>query len=99
MSPVSFLRAKGRYLWWPLCLLIAFGLSWVRMRSVLRDVWQTGVFLDPDDAMRLSEVRSFLQGQSWFDLTAYRLDPAHPVVMHWSRLVDAPIAFLIQGFE
>ena len=29
-----------------------------------------------DDAMSLVEVRDFLAGQSWFDMTQYRLDPA-----------------------
>ena len=51
--------------------------------------------LSTDDAMRLVQVRDFLAGQSWFDLTQYRLSP--PGTMHWSRLVDAPLAILI-GF-
>ena len=54
---------------------------------------------DPDDAMRIVEVRDLLNGQPWHDLTQHRLDPALPpqggVPMHWSRLVDAPIAGLI----
>ena len=49
-----------------------------------------------DDYMRLVEVRDLLAGQGWFDLTQYRLDPPAGVVMHWSRVVDVPIAFLIQ---
>jgi len=51
--------------------------------------------LSPDDAMRLVEVRDLIAGQSWFDLTQYRLDPPAGVVMHWSRLVDLPLAGLI----
>ncbi len=43
-----------------------------------------------DDAMRLVEVRDFMAGQSWFDLTQYRLDPPNGVVTHWSRLIDLP---------
>lgn len=50
---------------------------------------------DPDSMMRLVEVRDFLAGQGWFDLVQYRLDPPDGVLMHWSRLVDAPIAALI----
>jgi hypothetical protein len=53
--------------------------------------------LSPDDAMRLVEVRDFLAGQSWFDLTQYRLDPPHGVVTHWSRLVDLALAILIEA--
>jgi len=49
-----------------------------------------------DDAMRLVEVRDFLAGQNWFDLTQYRLNPPNGVVTHWSRLVDLPLALLIK---
>jgi hypothetical protein len=49
-------------------------------------------FRDPDDAMRLLQVRDWLGGQSWFDVTQYRLNDPAGVPMHWSRLVDVPIA-------
>lgn len=52
----------------------------------------TGRFIDPDDELRLVQVRDLLAGQSWFDLHQYRIDPPGGVVMHWSRLVDAPLA-------
>lgn len=54
-------------------------------------VWRTGIFFDPDDAMRAVEVRDFLNGQSWFDLVQHRLSPDHPFAMHWSRLADLPL--------
>jgi len=50
-----------------------------------------------DDFMRLAEVRDWLAGQGWFDLTQYRLNPPVGVEMHWSRIVDLPIATLILG--
>jgi hypothetical protein len=50
---------------------------------------------DTDDAMRLIEVRDFLSGQNWYDLTQYRLDAPYGASMHWSRLVDLPIAAII----
>lgn len=53
---------------------------------------------DNDDAMRLVEVRDFLAGQGWFDLMQYRLGLAPGTLMHWSRLVDLPIAALISFF-
>jgi len=55
-----------------------------------------GVFdaLSTDDAMRLVEVRDLIGGQGWFDLFQYRLDPPG-TLMHWSRLIDAPLAALI----
>jgi hypothetical protein len=50
-----------------------------------------------DDFMRMAQVRDYLAGQNWFDLTQYRLDPPNGVVMHWSRLIDIPIAWLVLG--
>jgi hypothetical protein len=57
---------------------------------------KTGVFdaMSTDDAMRLVEVRDLIGGQGWFDLVQHRLDPPG-IVMHWSRLIDAPLAGLI----
>ncbi len=48
----------------------------------------------PDDYMRLFEVRDLLAGQSWWDVTQYRVDPPHGASIHWSRLVDLPLAFV-----
>ncbi len=52
-------------------------------------------FRDPDDALRLVQVRDLLAGQNWFDLTQHRIHPPAGVPMHWSRLVDLPIAALL----
>jgi hypothetical protein len=54
-----------------------------------------GRFNDPDDALRLMEVRDLLAGQGWFDLHQYRVAPPGGVLMHWSRLVDIPLAGMI----
>ncbi len=54
---------------------------------------------DNDDAMRLVEVRDWLAGQSWFDMTQYRLGLEGGTLMHWSRLVDLPIGALIRLFS
>lgn len=58
--------------------------------------FHSGVFdaLSTDDAMRLVEVRDLIDGQGWFDLFQYRLDPPG-MLMHWSRVIDAPLAGLI----
>ncbi|HET7889521.1 MAG TPA: hypothetical protein VFL62_25095 [Bradyrhizobium sp.] len=55
-----------------------------------------GVFdaLSTDDAFRLVEVRDLIGGQSWFDLSQYRMNPPG-TLMHWSRLIDAPLAAFI----
>lgn len=50
---------------------------------------------DTDDNMRLMQVRALLHGQDWYDLRQYRLDPPAGFDIHWSRLVDLPIAGLI----
>jgi hypothetical protein len=50
---------------------------------------------DNDSLMRLVEVRDLVAGQGWFDLHQYRLGPDGGLEMHWSRLVDAPIAAII----
>ncbi len=55
--------------------------------------------LSTDDAMRLVQVRDWLAGQSWFDLTQYRLAPPEGVLMHWSRLIDLPLGILIRAGE
>ena len=72
-----------------LCLAGAAALAVPTLRSGVFDAMST------DDAMRLVEVRDLLAGQSWFDLTQHRLDPPSGPPMHWSRLIDAPLAALI----
>jgi uncharacterized membrane protein YeaQ/YmgE (transglycosylase-associated protein family) len=50
---------------------------------------------DPDDTMRLVQVRDWLGGQPWRDLTQHRLGPSG-VPMHWSRLGDlGPAALML----
>ena len=50
---------------------------------------------DTDDNMRMMQVRALLQGQGWYDLRQYRLNPPLGANIHWSRLVDIPLAGLI----
>lgn len=81
-----------RHLW------LLFG-TWLLVSIMLTIVsWPSIVqrkFPDPDDVMRLMQVRDWIGGQSWFDVTQYRLNPPAGVPMHWSRLVDVPIAAVI----
>jgi hypothetical protein len=57
---------------------------------------KAGVFdvMSTDDAMRMVEVRDLIGGQNWFDLSQHRLDPPG-ASMHWSRVIDAPLAAMI----
>lgn len=50
---------------------------------------------DTDDNLRFAQVRALLDGQGWYDLRQYRIDPPGGISVHWSRLVDLPIAGLI----
>ena len=75
------------------CLSVSFG------AEKLGAVWQAGAFFDSDDAMRLVQVRDWLGGQAWFDLTAHRLLPPDGVTMHWSRVIDVPLGLLIRLFS
>lgn len=79
-------------LWLVFGIWIVVG-SWMVLNAL--PVIHSWTFPDPDDAMRLLEVRDWLAGQSWFDVTQYRLNPPAGGPMHWSRLVDLPIAAVI----
>lgn len=50
---------------------------------------------DPDDVLRVVQVRDLLAGQAWFDLHQYRINPGESPVMHWSRIVDAPLLLFV----
>lgn len=73
--------------------LTALGLATILAIQVLSI--NTGVHqaMSTDDAMRLVQVRDLVLGQSWFDLWQYRLNPPG-VLMHWSRVIDLPLAGL-----
>lgn len=71
---------------WFLAAAIMIAVSWSRLATL--SAW------DPDDYMRLQQVRDWLAGQSFFDVTQYRLASPVGYAMHWSRIVDAPIAAL-----
>jgi hypothetical protein len=50
---------------------------------------------DADDYLRLQQVRDWLAGQAWFDVSQHRINPPHGGLLHWSRVVDLPLAFVI----
>jgi hypothetical protein len=84
---------------WLRWTLLAWGVIagwylWDRWGSV-----QSLALGDTDDNMRLMQVRGLLAGQGWYDLRQYRLSPPGGLDIHWSRLVDLPIAALILIFK
>jgi hypothetical protein len=54
---------------------------------------------DTDDATRLILVRELIAGAPWLDTTLHRFGAPDPLVSHWSRLVDAPLAVLLSAFD
>lgn len=81
-------------------LLPRVTLAWAAIALLLLLTNLTGIaerrFPDPDDTLRLVQVRDLIAGQGWFDLHQHRIDALHGgVPMHWSRLVDLPLALVI----
>lgn len=74
-------------------LVAAFALSLPLLHSTEQ------LDLTGDDAMRMVEVRDFLAGQDWFDTSQHRENTPFGAPMHWSRLIDAPIAGLVMAFR
>lgn len=65
------------------------------MLSFLWDDIALLVLGDPDDALRLVQVRDLLAGQGWYDPVQYRINPAEGGGnIHWSRFIDAQIGGL-----
>ncbi len=80
-----FTPARIALIVWALMSLLAIAVQWQAIGAL--------DLADTDDAMRMAQVRDLLAGQSWWDLAQYRVNPAGGgVLMHWSRIVDAPLA-------
>jgi len=91
-DPLAWLAGfLGRH-WRPLVLLFWLGtaiyLIWERWSGI-----QSFGLGDTDDNLRMMQVRAWLiEGQGWYDLRQYRLSPPDGLSIHWSRLVDLPLA-------
>lgn len=80
-----FTPARIALIIWGLMSLIAIVAQWRAIGAL--------DLADTDDAMRMAQVRDLLAGQGWWNLAQYRVNPAGGgVLMHWSRIVDAPLA-------
>lgn len=73
-----------------------FTLIWLAVCAVLILVTygqiMTGIGWDPDDQLRMVQMRDWLGGQSWFDTTQYRIAAPDSQPMHWSRWIELPLA-------
>lgn len=86
---IARLRSPAFLLWLGLALLLV----WLSRDAIsLRSGW------DPDDQLRMVQLRDFLAGQSWFDTTQYRLNAPEGGPMHWSRLIELPLAAMVLLF-
>lgn len=89
-------HARRHWKWLTLLIWIVIAVSMVATR------WPAIHWLvlsDTDDNIRYVQVKDWLAGQGWYDLRQYRLDPPVGANIHWSRLVDLPIAGLILFFR
>ena len=82
-------------------IALLLGLAWlVVVAQLLADHWaDTALSLtDMDDAMRLVQMRGFIDGHGWFNLHEPRLGPPDGYDTHWSRLIDAGLAAILWLF-
>jgi hypothetical protein len=82
---------------WGWLLLVVFFLlvAAAFTARALLSAGNTPLINDTDDAMRLVTVRDLIAGQNWFDTIQHRLNTPYGAELHWSRLVDLPIAGLL----
>ena len=73
-------------------------LIWLAASAVLvlvtRGQIMTGIGWDPDDQLRMVQLRDWLGGQSWFDTTQYRIGEPDSQPMHWPRWIELPLALI-----
>ena len=75
--------------------LVLVGAILIASYQMLSPYWtrvSTWNLSDNDDAMRVLQVRDWLAGQAWFDVSQHRFTE-HPISnIHWSRIADLPLA-------
>lgn len=79
-------------------LLLWLGISAILIWSCWAQITSLSGW-DPDDQLRMVQLRDFLNGQSWFDTTQYRMNAPEGAPMHWSRLIELPLALLVLVFK
>lgn len=86
--------SDARINWAIVCIAFAATVAVLVLRYALHANTEP-LIVDTDDAMRLTVVRDFLNGQGWFDNIQHRMNTPYGAEIHWSRLIDLPIAGLI----
>ncbi len=72
---------------WALALVAFIYIRWAMIQNFS--------LVDTDDNLRMVQVRDWLNGQGWYDLVQHRMNPPVGGDIHWSRLVDIPLATII----
>jgi len=74
-------------------------LIWLAVCAVLifvsREQIMSGIGWGPDDQLRQVQLRDWIAGQSWFDTVQYRIGEPDSQPMHWSRLIELPLALMV----
>ena len=78
------------WIWLATCAVLIL-VSWSQIAS--------GIGWGPDDQLRQLQMRDWLSGQSWFDTTQYRIGEPDSQPMHWSRLVELPLALVFLALK
>ncbi len=75
---------------WAIALCIFVYIRWAMIQNFS--------LVDTDDNLRIVQVRDWLGGQGWYDLVQHRMNPPVGGDIHWSRMVDIPLAAIILLF-
>lgn len=78
-------------------LALSCALALVLLNGVIFAIGGPAEFakLNNDDVLRMMSVRDLIAGQSWFDMTQYRINPPDGLPVHWSRYIDAGISAIV----
>ena len=79
-------------------ILFAWVMTLILSATITLHTWKTGAFADTDDAARMVQIRDWMAGQAWYDLKLHRMGLPDAPFMHWTRIIDMPIAGLIHIF-
>jgi len=80
-------------------IFFAWAMALILSTAITLHTWKTGTFTDTDDAARMVQIRDWMAGQAWYDLKLHRMGLPDAPFMHWTRIIDVPIAGLIRFFE
>lgn len=94
-APRSAPGPRGEPMDWRLWAILYAIIVVSLVAKALYNAHSVPLFLDTDDAMRLTNVHDLLAGQGWFDHIQHRLNVPYGGEIHWSRLVDTPQALVL----